>query len=84
MNINQTTNNKGFVKTIVLIVIALIVLKYTFGINIKDIIDSDIVQGVIAVILTVAKLLWKAVQLSVEFLKVAVLYIKDFIQGILN
>jgi hypothetical protein len=76
--------NKGFIKTIILIVIALILLKYTFGINLKDIIDSDIVQGVIAVVILLGKLLWKAVLFSIDFLKVAIIYIKDFFQGILN
>ncbi len=80
---NQT-NQKGFVKTIILIVIALIILKYTFGINLKDIIDSDIVQGIIAVITALLKLLWKAVLFSVDFLKVAITYVKDFIQEILK
>ncbi len=77
-------NQKGFVKTIILIVVALIILKYTFGINLKDIIDSDIVQGIIAVITALIKLLWKAVLFSVDFLKVAITYVKDFIQEILK
>ncbi|MBA4320420.1 MAG: hypothetical protein C0412_18640 [Flavobacterium sp.] len=69
--------NKGLIKTIIIIVIALIILGY-FGFNIKDIINSSAVQAnlhaawdfilmvwnnyLAAPVIYVAKIFWKILQ----------------------
>jgi len=69
--------NKGFVKTIILVVIALIILGY-FGYDIKDIINSEKVKGNLNYVWGFVKTFWN------NYLEAPVMLVWDkFIIGVL-
>lgn len=61
--------NKGFIKTIVLIVIALVLLKYFFDISLNDIISSKIAQDIWSIIKSLFQTLWGLILVVIDFLK---------------
>ena len=67
---------------IVLIIISLIVLKYVFNINLKDIIDSKIVQDIWIILKKIFDLLWEAITLTLKFIILILEKFKDFISGL--
>lgn len=74
----MTRNNKkgGFIKLILLIVIALVVLGF-FGYNLKDIIDSPTVKENLVYVWGLAVKFWNA------FLATPANWVWDKIQGVL-
>jgi hypothetical protein len=69
--------NKGLIKMVVVIVIALIVLGY-FGFNIKDIIESDSVQTNLQYVWGFVKTFWN------NYLAAPVIFMWDkFVVGVL-
>ncbi|MFA6430106.1 MAG: hypothetical protein WC229_03435 [Candidatus Paceibacterota bacterium] len=69
--------NKGLIKMVVVVVIALIVLGY-FGFNIKDIIESDSVQTNLQYVWGFIKTFWN------NYLAAPVIFVWDkFVVGVL-
>ncbi len=75
-------SQQGFVKTIILIVIALIVLKFVFGISLSDIINSRIIKDIIEILRMLLKLLWEALTTTLDFIKLVLMKGREFLQSI--
>lgn len=75
-------SQKGFIKTIVLIVIALIVLKYAFDVDFKDIIESKVVQSLWSIIKTIVGLLWTALLILLDFIKTILTAATNFLSSL--
>jgi hypothetical protein len=78
----MTNRRRGFIKAIILIIIALVVLKVVFHIDFKDIVNSGIVQSVWSIIKTIFNMLWTAVLLVLDFLKAILNTAKNFLEGL--
>lgn len=79
----KNNQQKGFISTIILIIVAIVILKYVFGISPKDIIQSKLATDLWNVIKELFRLLWEAVLITLDFLKLAIEKMKDFV-GSLN
>lgn len=78
----MTNTNRGFIKTIILIVVALLILKYAFNIDLKDIINSKVVTSIWSIIKTIFGLLWTALLLLLDFLKTILTAATNFLNGL--
>lgn len=78
---NRSTN-KGFIKAIILIIIALALLKYFFGITLKDIANSQVAQDLWAITTSFFKSVWEIIVLLLDFLKELIATARDFITGL--
>lgn len=76
------SRKRGFIKAIILIVIALIVLKLVFKIDLNDIVGSKIIQSIWSIIKSIFHLLWTAVLLVLDFLKALLNTAKNFLDGL--
>ena len=76
---NLKNKQRGFITTIILIILALVALKYFFNMNLSDIIKTQIVQDAWSIIKQLFSLLWQAILITIDFAKVAIVQIKDFI-----
>lgn len=76
---NLKNKQGGFITTIILIIAALVVLKYFFNMNLSDILQTQIAQDTLSIIKQLWSLLWQAILATIDFLKVAIVQIKDFI-----
>ncbi len=74
--------NRGFIKAILLVVIALVVLKFVFHIEPKDLIENRLVSSILAVIKTLFNLLWSALLLLLDFIKAVLNSAKVFLDGL--
>ena len=74
--IHAQKGKRGFITTILLIVIALIVLGL-FGYNLKDIIDSPTVHGNLAYVWGIVVYLWNT------FVVAPIVWVWDKLQGLL-
>lgn len=79
MTIQKFKKERGFIKMIILVVIGLFALKYFFNISVKDILDNSAVKGIISILKSLLSLLWQAILFTIDFLKVAIEKIKDFL-----
>lgn len=70
-------NNKGFIRTVILIVIALIVLGY-FGFDVKEIINGSTVQSNLKTAWDFVLMVWN------NYLAAPVIFIIDFIWNIIK
>ena len=61
--------NKGFIKTIILVIVALVLLKYFFNISLNDILQNQITQDVWSIIKSLFQTLWGVALMLVDFLK---------------
>lgn len=61
--------NEGFIKMIILIIIALALLKYFFNISLADILNNQITQDIWSIIKSLFQTLWGVVLMILEFLK---------------
>lgn len=75
-------SQRGFIKAIILIVIALIVLKYVFHIDFKDIVESKVVASIWSIIKTILGLLWSALLIVLDFLKTILTSAANFLNGL--
>jgi len=75
-------NNRGFIKAIILILVALLVLKFVFHIEIKDILNSKIVLSIWSIIKTVFNMLWAVILIALDFLKAVLTSAKNFLEGL--
>ncbi len=74
--------DRGFIKAIILIIIALALLKYFFGISLKDIADSQVGQDLWAITTAFFKSVWEIILLLLDFLKELISTARDFITGL--
>lgn len=74
--------NRGFIKAILLVVIALVVLKFVFHIEPKDLLENKLVSSILAVIKTFFNLLWSALLLLLDFIKAVLNSAKVFLDGL--
>jgi hypothetical protein len=74
--------DKGVIKFIVLIVIALALLKYFFNISVKDIFDNQMVQDIISILKSLLKVFWDTLLLLLDFLKQLLATAKVFVGGL--
>lgn len=81
---NQANKQKGFIRTIILVVVALFALKFFFNISVKDILDSNIFKSIWSIIKSLLSLLWQAIIFTIDFLKIAIVKIKEFFQAFSN
>ncbi len=65
----RNTSRRGFIKTIVLIIVALILLKYFFGITFYDIIHNQVVSDIWSIIKSLFQTLWQLLLVLLDFLK---------------
>lgn len=75
-------NSRGFIKTILLIIVALVLLKYFFNISFSDIIHNQVVQDLWTIIKTLFQTLWQLLLVLLDFLKQLVSTSKDYVQGL--
>jgi len=61
--------SRGFIKTIILIIIALALLKYFFNVSFYDIIHSQVIQDIWSIIKTVFQTLWQLLLILLDILK---------------
>lgn len=69
--------NKGFIRTIILVVVALVLLKYFFDISLSDILNSTIIRDIWSIIKSLFQTLWSLVLTIIDFLKTIVSEAKD-------
>ena len=75
-------NNRGFIKTIILIIVALVILKFVFGITFKDVTENRLVEDFISILKAIFNLFRDLVMVAMEFLKVLFSKIKALIENI--
>ena len=75
-------SNRGFLKAVILVIIALAVLKFAFHIDLKDILDSKIVTSIWSIIKTIFNMLWSAILIGLDFIKAVLTTAKNFIEGL--
>ena len=90
-NFNMFKNNsydgsrkrsRGFVQFIILIIIALALLKYFFGISVKDIFNNEVVQDILSIAKSLFKVLWDTLLLALDFIKELLATAKTFVGGL--
>lgn len=64
--------NKGFIRTILLVVVALVLLKYFFNISLSDILNSTIMRDIWSIIKSLFQTLWNLLLTIIDFLKALV------------
>lgn len=74
--------NRGFIKAVVLILVALIILKFTFGITLQTILDAQFFKTIVYIIKTFLGMLWDAVLITLDFIKELVVTAKNFVAGL--
>jgi len=67
---------KGFVGIIVIIVVALVALKYYFKVDLDTILNNPIVGEIWSIIKQVFSLIWKLITIILDFLQFIVSKIK--------
>lgn len=74
--------NRGFIRTIIVVIVALAILKFVFHVDLKDILDSKIVSTIVSIIKTLLKMLWNAILLGLNFIKALLITAKNFLEGL--
>ena len=65
----RNSRRRGFIKMIVIIVVALILLKYFFNISLNDILHSQIITDIWSLIKQVFSLFWQIILMVLDLLK---------------
>lgn len=76
---NSLKTGGGFIRMIVIIVVALVILKFIFNVDLKDIIESRFIGDLISVTKAIFKLVWDAVLIAFELLKMILAKAKEFL-----
>lgn len=79
---NSLKTRGGFIRIIVVIVLALIILKFVFNVDVKDILESRFIADLISVIKAIFKLVWDAVLIALELLKMIISKANEFIKSL--
>ena len=74
-------NMKGFIKTIIIIIVALVILQFVFNITIQEIISSKFVKDLISILKSIFELLWDATIIVLDFIKMSFVKLQEFISG---
>lgn len=74
--------SRGFIKFIILIIIALALLKYFFGVNLKDIVQNQVVSDIWSIFKSLLKIIWDTILLFLDFVKQLIATAKDFVAGL--
>ncbi len=74
--------SRGFIKKIILIVLALVILKFVFNITLRDIINSEVVKDIWQILKYLYELLVDALKVSWKFLVLAFGKAKEFIHSL--
>ena len=72
----------GFIRAIIVIVVALVILKYAFGVNLSDIINNQVVQDAWNIFKQLLELLWQAIILSLNYVKSAIPQIQSALNSV--
>ena len=75
----KNRNNKGFIQAIILIIVALVLLKYFFNISFNDILHSQIAQDLWTILKSLFVTLWQLILIVLDFLKQLVATAKDYV-----
>jgi hypothetical protein len=81
-NDNPHRRDRGVIKFIVLVVIALALLKYFFNISVKDIFDNPVVQDILIIIKSLLRVFWDTLLLLLDFIKQLLATAKVFVAGL--
>lgn len=73
---------KGFIRAIIVIVVALVILKYAFGVNLSDIINNQVVQDAWNILKQILLLLWQAILLCLSYIKSAIPQIQQTLNSV--
>lgn len=65
----RNSRRRGFIKMIVIIIVALVLLKYFFNISLNDIIHSQVISDIWSIIKSVLQTLWSLILVALEYLK---------------
>ena len=79
---NSLTTRGGFIRIIVVIVLALVILKFVFNVDVKDILESRFIADLISVTKAIFKLVWDAVLIAFELLKMIISKANEFIKSL--
>ncbi|MDQ5950580.1 MAG: hypothetical protein QG585_522 [Patescibacteria group bacterium] len=79
---NSLTTRGGFIRIIVVIVLALVILKFVFNVDVKDILESRFIADLISVTKAIFKLIWDAVLIALELLKMIISKANEFIKSL--
>ena len=74
---NKINRSRGFIKSVILIIIALVLLKYFFDISFKDILNTQVVRDIWAIIKSLFQTLWKLALMLFDFLKALIANAKE-------
>ena len=61
-------NNKGFIKAIIIIIIALVILGYVFNLSIVDVLNNPKVQQSLAWLWNLILVIWSYIQAPIMYL----------------
>lgn len=78
------SKSRGFIKAIILIIIALALLKYFFNITLKDIADNEVTQNLWVIAKSFFQALWDIIVLLLQFLKELIQTARDFVANLNN
>ncbi len=78
------SRKRGFIKAIVLIIVALVLLKYFFGITFYDILHNQVISDIWSIIKSLFGILWNIVVVILDFLKQLVGVAKTSVEGMKN
>ncbi len=73
---------KGFIRAILLVIIALVILKYAFGVNLNDIVNNQVVQDSWNIFKQLLELLWQAIILSLNYVKSAMPQVQQALNSV--
>lgn len=76
------SRSRGFIKFVILVIIALALLKYFFNLSFKDIVDNDVVRDIWTIFKSLLKIIWDTLLLLLDFLKELIATAKEFVAGL--
>lgn len=79
---SMQNKQKGFIQAIILIIIALVVLKYAFGMDLKDIFNTQIAKDIFGIIKQILLLLWQAISIALDYIKSIIPQIQQFLNSV--
>lgn len=74
--------DRGFLRIIILVIVALALLKYFFGISVKDLWNSQVTQDIVQIIKSLFSVIWDILLLLLNFLKELISTARAFISGL--
>ncbi|MFA6050548.1 MAG: hypothetical protein WC761_05115 [Candidatus Paceibacterota bacterium] len=78
------SRKRGFIKAIILIIIALALLKYFYNLTFFDILKSDVVTDIWAIIKSIFGIIWDLLTVMLDFLKQMVGVAQNSVESLKN